>query len=122
MSDKGDDFWTNGGDQLHMCSINQKSGSSIVTCRQLDLTTQVTNFWPRLFAYDGNTNIFLTDLNKTIHLLTTNGQYNRQLLSAPQVTGCNSRITIDKEHQLLYVLQDNGTVSVFKLTYDNVNK
>ena len=69
-------------------------------------------------SYDGNMNIFLSDMhNKAVHVLLTNGQYHRQLLSSHQIKANPCILVVDKERQLLYIGESKGLVEVFKLTY-----
>ena len=68
-------------------------------------------------SYDGNMNIFLSDWHSAaVHVLSANGQYKNELLSLDQIKFHPARLTVDGEHELLYVGQDDCVVSMFKLT------
>ena len=75
-----------------------------------------------VLSYDGKMNIFLNDYdNKAVHVLSVNDQYRCQLLSSSHLKDNPRRSIVDKERQLLYVVQESRftVVEVFKLTYAN---
>ena len=75
-----------------------------------------------VLSYDGNMNIFLNDYdNKAVHILSVNDQYRCQLHSLHHLKYNPRRSTVDKERQLLYVVQESSVtvVEVLTLTYAN---
>ena len=93
-----------------------------VPFRDITVTTtndrQVDMFMGKL-AYDGHTNIFLSEYrNKAVHVLSSSGEYERQLLSSDHIDKPYG-LAVDRERHLLYVGQPFGKVGVFTMTYEN---
>ena len=124
-TDHSDDFWTlelsNNNYHLRVYSVDRRRTDGNVTWRDINVPTtdgkDINLSYSRL-SYDGNMNIFLSDYdNKAVHVLSVNGQYHCQLLSAHHIKNRPCRLAVDKERQLLYVGQDKSVVGVFKLKY-----
>ena len=125
-TDHSDDFWTletSDNDENHLCvySVDRRRFDGNVTWRDINVPTTDGKHIDLLYSslsYDGNMNIFLSDLhNKAVHVLSVNGQYHCQLLSSHHIKNWPYRLAVDKEHQLLYLGQSFTLVEVFKLTY-----
>ena len=125
-TDHSDDFWTqeysdNDSYHLRVYSVDRRRSDDSVTWRDITVITtdgEHINLPYSSLSYDGNMNIFLSDrYNKAVHVLSVNGQYHYQLLSSHHIKNRPFRLAVDKEHQLLYVGQNDGVVGVFKLTY-----
>ena len=74
-------------------------------------------YYMRKLSYDGNMTIFLSDWDSnTVHAYSvTNCKYICQLLSKNYIKNKPSAVTVNKEHQLLYVGQSGGVVGVFEV-------
>ena len=119
-TDHSDDFWTleYSGNYPHLgvYSVDRRRSDGKVTWRNINVPT--TDGEHISLSYDGNMNIFLSDLdNKAVHVLSVNGQYHCQLLSSRHIESTPFRLAVDKERQLLYVGQSGGVVGVFRLTH-----
>ena len=69
-------------------------------------------------SYDISGNIFLNNfVNGSAHVFSSNGLYDRQLLSSNQLHSRPCRMSVDNNNNLFYVGTQNGHVSVFKLFY-----
>ena len=125
-TDHSDDFWTleqsdNKSRHLRVFSVDRRRSDGNVTWRDINIPTtngKHINLSYSSLSYDGNINIFLSDLhNKAVHVLSVNGQYHCQLLSSLHFKDKPRRLAVDKKRQLLYVGQAKGVVAVFELTY-----
>ena len=124
-TDQSDDFWTQGkcdnNRHLRVYSMDRGSFDGNVTWRDINVPTTDGKHMDLSYtslSHDANMNIFLSDyLNKTVHVLSVNGQYHCQLLSSHHIKNEPCILTVDKKHQLLYVGHREGVVRVFKLTY-----
>ena len=68
-------------------------------------------------SYDGNRNVFLSDWNNSaVYVLSVKDQSHSQLLSSKDISR-PCRLSVDRDRQLLYVGEADGTVKVFQLTY-----
>ena len=130
-TDHSDDFWTletsdNYNNHLCVYSVDRRLSDGKVTWRGINVPTTNGKHIDLLYSslsYDGNMNIFLSDLpNKVVHVLSVNGQYHCQLLSSHQIKNIPYRLAVDKERQLLYLGQSFTLVEVFKLTYGEGDK
>ena len=125
-TDHSDDFWTleksdNYDYHLRVYSVDRRRSDGNVTWRDINVPTtdgKHIDLSSSRLSYDGNMNIFLSDYhNKTVHVLSVNGQYHCQLLSSHHFKNIPLRLAVDKERQLLYVGQLGGVVGVFELIY-----
>ena len=75
-------------------------------------------------SYDGNNYIFLNDYNnKTIYVLSVNGQYYCQLLSPEDIDDRHPMASmVETKHQQIFVELKPMFVQVFKLTYNEMGK
>ena len=126
-TDHSDDFWTLERSynyinyHLRVYSVDRRRSDGNVTWRDINVPTtdgKLIDLSGSSLSYDGNMNIFLSDLyNKAVHMFSVNGQYHCQLLSSHHFESEPYRLAVDKERHLLYVGQERGVVKVFKLTY-----
>ena len=117
-----DDFWTleeKGTDRhLRVYSVDKRVCENNVTWRDIDVNEKSGKRINLLFSrleYDGNTNIFLSDYNQAVHVFSTNGQYQCQLLSPDYIKNVPCVMAVDKERHLLFVGQRYSFIEVFKL-------
>ena len=128
-SDHSDDFWIleRGGQHpiyyhhLRVYSLNKRHLVANATWRNIAPTTtddKQIEFSGSSLSCDINNNIFVSDINiKAVHVFTENGHYDCQLLSQEHIEYAPSRLSVDNEHQILYVGQWAGVVGVYKLLY-----
>ena len=124
-SENFDDFWTleededTGDYHLRVYSVNKRHAIKKITSEDIDVTATggksiVLSSFSSL-AYDGNTNIFLSDHhNDAVHVFLLNGQYRCQLLSSAQLKNTPHRLAIHGGSRQLYVGQKD-VVGVFQL-------
>ncbi len=62
------------------------------------------------------TSFSVTIMKKTVYVLSMKGQYYFKLLSSHHLNKKPCRLAVDKENHLLYVGQNGGVVSEFKMT------
>ena len=124
-TDQSDDFWTLEKSStketyhLRVYSVHKRPSISKVTWKELSFTTNngfATEFEnSAVLSYDGNMNIFLSIWEqKTVYVLSVNGQYQCTLLSSSNITEHPCRLAVDKDRQLLYVGQTNNLVGVYR--------
>ena len=125
-NDPTDDFWVREYDN-NRCSLRiysltkrRSAGGKSVTWKTVilpKLTHKSINLNRSRLSFDGDKTVFLSDFyNKTVHVFSANGDYNRQLISYNTNTPC--RLVADREHQLLFVGQNWSVIDVFLLIYD----
>ena len=121
-----DDFWTleKSGNKYHLrvYSVDrQRLNGNEVKWMDINVTTtdgKNINLRDSSLAYDGRMNIFLSDrYNKTVHLLSSNGQYLSQLLPSGLIRISPCKLAVDRERRLLYIGQAWGIMGVFELAY-----
>ena len=72
-------------------------------------------------TYDSNNNIIINAIRqKTIYVLSVIGKYGYQLLSSDHFKHKPNRIAVDRRSLLMYILQDNSTIEVFQLQYEQL--
>ena len=133
ITDHSNDFWTmesyctiyspNCDFHLRAYSVDRKRSDNNVTWRDINVTTtdgeKITLSSVSSLSYDMNMNIFLSNsLNKTVHVFSIDGQYQRELLSSRHIKNYPSRLAVDKKRQLLYVGQGDALIQVFKLVFE----
>ena len=119
LTEKNDNFWIieriGPTFYLRVHSINRKPNDQL-TLEHVTLPTKYyksVDFISSSLSHDDNSHIFLSDHNnKAIHVFSVSGQYRQQLLSSDNLMSSPSSLTMNKERNLLYVGQDNGTLSV----------
>ena len=120
------EFWTTVWYQdylyLRVYSISKKWRDTIVTWKNISLPIingKLFDLENSSIAYDGNSNIFLSDrFNKIVHLYSFNGQYSHQLLSSNQMQSAPTKLAVDRIGRL-YVGQEQDLVCVFNILFDN---
>ena len=126
-NDFTDDFWLLGRNDnfkynLRVYSLDRRRSEYRFIWRDVDVPTtdgKTIFLGSSRLTYDGKMNILLSDKqNKAVHVLSANGQHHCQLLSSHQFKGRPCSLAVDREHQLLYVGQEESTVEVFQLIYD----
>lgn len=103
-----------------MNSVDKRQVGDNVTCCDVTLPSYVTvNLKNCRLAYDGYTNVFVTDVyNKAVHMWTVSGQYVCQPVSSQQLVKEPQRVAVDSQlGHVLYVGQSDGTIGVFDLIY-----
>ena len=125
-TDHSADFWTlewSDNNNYHL-RVYSRCSDGNVTWRDINVPTadgKHTDLYNSSLSYDSNMNIFLNDYeSKAVHVFSVNGQYHCQLLSSHHFKNKPCRLAVDKEHQLLFVGQDNGVVGVFELIFGDV--
>ena len=124
-TDHREDYWTletkSAVYQIRVYTIDKNHTNTLVTWRDISLPTtdgKSIDLFHSHLSCDDFSNIFLNDYtNKVIHLWSSNGLYNGQLMPANQMKLGPRTLTVHARSHLLYVGQDNGTVAVFKLKY-----
>ena len=121
-TDHSDDFWTiekSGNNYyLRVYSVDRKRSDGKVTWKDINAPTngkhvRLISLY-RLF-HDGSAYIFLSNMfNKSVHVLSVNGQYLRHIVYCKYEP---TSLTLDVTRQLLYVGQLRSVVEVFKLTF-----
>jgi hypothetical protein len=104
--------------RLRVYTVDKRKVDDNVTWRNVTLPSHVTvNLQQSKLAYDGYTNMFVTDYhNKAVHVWTVSKQYVCQLVSSQQLVGSPRRVVVDSQRgHLMYVGQGGGTVGVFEL-------
>ena len=126
--DDGDAFWAlesnNGTCRLReyrlSSSTDKRSSASQLTWRDINTSTSpgvdIDLHYGRL-AYDEQTNVFLSDFsNSTVHVFSTSGEHQRQLLSVMHGLDGPRAIIYDSRRKILCVGQRKGEVKQFSLT------
>ena len=123
-TDYSDDYWTLGQSghkhYLRVYSVDRRRSDGIITWRDINITRTDDKLvaLSGKMSYDGNKNIFLSDYhNKTVHVLSVNGQCHFQPFSSHYFKVGPLRLAVDSGSQQLYVGQEGGVVEVFKLNY-----
>ena len=124
------DFWTletaddrNFG-RLRVYSFNIGRLDGYVTWKDIDTVNITSNgeyvdIIATSLSYDGYGNVFLGDIkNKAVYVFLVSGQYHCQLMLSERLKYDPNKLYVDNKHQLLYVPQSKGLVSVFKLIYN----
>ncbi len=106
--------------------VNRKKLDNNVIYKNINITkTDGKQLCPMgcALSHDGCMNIFLTDENKAVYVSSLDGESNFQLL--PPLANdvkMHYRLGVDINSKLLYAGESNGTIKVFKLTYESGSK
>ena len=121
------DFWILTGDnyfnyKLRMISMVKGCSSCNGTWRDINVASADGNNIKfdmlTSLSFDGIANVFLSDWhNKTVHVLTIDGEYLCQLLSSDQIKNNPCAMIANSTSRLLFTGQGNSTVEVFHLTF-----
>ena len=108
---------------IHVYNVKKSSSDGVISDKDIFITatdgTVIAVYENCLLAYDGYMNIFFSDKNnKSIHVLSVNGQFHSELLSSDLLKNEIIRPAIDRKNQLMYVGLKEEMVGVFKLMYD----
>jgi hypothetical protein len=109
--------------RLRMYTVDKRQDSNNVIWRDITLPSHVDiDLRYAKLAYDGHTNIFVTDTgNKVVHVWSVSGQYVCNLLSSQQFAKNDTkpiRVAVDtRGNHTIYVGQTKGIVGMFELEY-----
>jgi hypothetical protein len=104
------------GLRVYTVDKRQPAGNN-VTWQNVTVPSHMT-FDSRLseLAYDGHSNIFVTDYNnRAVHVWSVSGQYVCQLVSPQQLSFRPYHVAVDTQRHVMYVGQNNGKVGVIEL-------
>lgn len=119
--------------RLRMYTVDRKQVENSLTWRDINLPKHVNCNCCEL-AFDGHSNIFMTDYNNgAVHVWSVNGHYDHQLLSVHDFSDSDTKVSVDvcnnkpkgvavskqKGHKM-YVLQRYDKVDELKLAYEPV--
>ena len=98
--------------------VSDNNGNKQFTWRNIKLNTSCNtkiNLYYSSLAFDGYNSVLVSECeNSAVHVFSTKGDYQLQLLSYPDVHK-PTRIVVNKDDRLLYVGQQKGEVKVFAL-------
>jgi hypothetical protein len=111
LKEAGDYKWL-----MRSYTLDKWRDGSNATSHDIFLPSHATTI--NKLAYDGHTNVFVTDFeSRAVHMWSVSGQYVRQLASYEQLLGGPLCVAVDSRRgHVMYVGQDDGIVSVFDLT------
>ncbi len=127
-----DEFWTREYNTVSQClsvyTLDNRLVNGELTWCDVTLPDHTpVDFHCGRLAFDGHTNIFMTDFdNRAVHVWSVSGQYERQLLSSQHFTTNDTnvfpqRLAIDHQRgHVMYVGKSDKTIGVYELTYESV--
>ena len=98
---------------LRVYSLDRKRTNKIFSWREFNIILSTNS----KLSYDGNMKIFVSDtLTTNVSIISVNSHHECFQLSTIQTTSCSHGLTFDRNHQLLFVGQEDGLIEVFKMT------
>ena len=97
---------------LNVYSLDRKRTNKIFSWREINIILSTNS----KLSYDGNMKVFVSDtLTKNVNVISVNSHHECFQLSTIQTTSCSHGLTFDRNHQLLFVGQEDGLIEVFKM-------